>query len=394
MSFFVDPSLLGPLVFVALALSGLVAGWVWAYGAGVRAASISLASRPAQLGPYTLMEKMGEGAMGEVYRAYHRALGTWRAVKVLPYGASERERERFEKEAVLGAELRHPNSVTIYEHGEAADGTSYYAMELVEGVTLSALVERQGPLPAERVVQILLQLCDALEEAHDKGLVHRDIKPDNVLSSADGRVKLIDFGLIERVGETGRGEAVDAVVGTPLYISPEAIVAPEQVGPRSDLYALGAVAYFLLTGSPVFRGRSVVEVCGHHLHTAPERLSQVLGDETPAELERIVLDCLAKDAEQRPASAGVLRQRLRACLEREGRVPLARSPRASDGTPSRDTAAASDEAAAVDVFASTVASASLVTPLEIAFVRLARACDRLDAVPGVEARDAACRRAA
>jgi serine/threonine-protein kinase len=299
-----------------------------------------------------LAEKMGEGAMGEVYRAYHRALGTWRAVKILPRGASGREHERFEKEARLGAELRHPNSVSIYEQGEAPDGTSYYAMELVEGVTLSALVARQGRLSPERVVQILLQLCGALEEAHDRGLVHRDIKPENVLLTADGQAKLIDFGLIERVGDTGRGEAVDAVVGTPLYISPEAIVAPETVGPRSDLYGLGAVAYFLLSGAPVFRGRSVVEVCGHHLHTSPERLSVVLGEGIPAELEQIILDCLAKDAAQRPASAAALAQRLSRCLEPDEAPPC------------------------------------------IASIRAQQAFERLEAVLAAEAQGAACRRAA
>jgi eukaryotic-like serine/threonine-protein kinase len=307
-----DHSWLGPLAFAGLALCWLAIGWVCAREIAAAARpSVSMpsaANRAVWLGSYLLAEKIGAGAMGEVYRAYHCALGTWRAVKLLPRDASERERERFEKEARLGAELRHPNAVSIYEQGEA-DGTSYYAMELVDGVTLGELVDRQGPQSPERVVQILQQVCAALGAVHDKGLVHRDIKPDNVLLTTTGQAKLIDFGLVERIGEMGGG-AFDAVVGTPLYISPEAILAPETVGARSDLYGLGAVAYFLLTGSPVFRGGSVVEVCGHHLHTSPERLSAVRGDDLPAELEQIVLDCLAKDPARRPRSAVELNRRL------------------------------------------------------------------------------------
>jgi serine/threonine-protein kinase len=250
----------------------------------------------------------------------------------LPRAASERERERFEKEARLGAELCHPNAVSIYEQGEAPDGTSYYAMELVDGVTLGELVDRQGPQSPERVAQIMLQVCAALEAAHDKGLVHRDIKPDNVLLTTTGQAKLIDFGLVERIGEMGAGEAFDVVVGTPLYISPEAIVAPETVGAPSDLYGLGAVAYFLLTGSPVFGGASVAEVCGHHLHTSPERLSVARGDDMPAELEQIVLDCLAKDPARRPRSAAELSRRLALYLVATRQDEVAR---AVTGEPSR-----------------------------------------------------------
>jgi serine/threonine protein kinase len=370
MFLFFNPSWLGPLALAGLALCWLAVGWVCAREAGVvaaRSGSMPLATtRAVRLGSYVLAEKIGEGAMGEVYRAYHCVLGTWRAVKLLPRGASERERERFEKEARLGAELRHPNAVSIYEQGEAPDGTNYYAMELVDGVTLSELVDRQGPQSPERVVQILLQVCAALEVAHGQGLVHRDIKPDNVLLTATDQAKLIDFGLVERMGEIGGEGACDTVVGTPLYISPEAIVAPETVGAPSDLYGLGAVAYFLLTGAPVFRGESVVEVCGHHLHTPPEPLSAVRGDDMPAELEQIVLDCLAKDPARRPKSAAELRRRLFLCLV----------------------------AAPADAVANTVLGEAVRASSSVSFLRAQRAVDRESAVLTVEARRAACQRAA
>jgi serine/threonine-protein kinase len=316
MATLIDSTLLGSALILGLALCLMLAAWLWVQEARL-AAPVAAMARPEQLGPYRLEDKIGQGAMGEVYRAYHSTLGSWRAVKLLPRHASERDRQRFEKEARLGAALSHPNTVSIYDRGQAADGTCYYAMELLEGVSLQALVEREGPQSPERVIRILLQLCAALDEAHGLGLVHRDIKPDNVLLTGDGLgvAKLIDFGLVEQIGAMDQGHGLGSVVGTPLYLSPEAIVAPETVGARSDLYGLGAVAYFLLRGAPVFQGRSVVEVCSHHLHSAPEPLSVALGEAVPAELERIVLGCLAKDPAARPASASELRLRLERCLD-------------------------------------------------------------------------------
>jgi eukaryotic-like serine/threonine-protein kinase len=365
MALLLDSNLLGPATLASLTLGLLLAGWAWAQRTGIGLVVAGAGSNRQQVGPYTLADKIGQGAMGEVYRAWSSALGTYCAVKVLPRGASARERQRFEKEARLGAELHHPNTVSIYDRGQAGDGTCYYAMELLEGMTLQQLVERDGRQAPERVVAILTQLCAALAEAHDKGLVHRDIKPENVLLTGDAleHVKLIDFGLVERFGEVGRG--ADAVVGTPLYISPEAIVAPETVGARSDLYGLGAVAYFLLRGAPVFQGKSVVEVCSHHLHTTPERLSTALGEAIPPELERIVLDCLSKDASQRPANAVELARRLTGCLE-----------------PERDLYIDADLDDGHDA------------PLSLTFLRAARALDRLEAVLAAEARKAACQRAA
>jgi serine/threonine protein kinase len=394
MALFSNPSLLGTLALLGLALCLLAVGWAWARKAGLGALASTLAAsdvaRPAQLGPYTLADKIGAGAMGEVYRAYHSVLGTWRAVKLLPAGASQRERQRFEKEARLGGELSHPNTVSIYDRGEGQDGTCYYAMELLDGVNLHQLVEREGPQSPERAVAILLQLCAALEEAHDKGLIHRDVKPDNVLITADGSVKLIDFGLVERVGEVALGQSVGAVVGTPLYISPEAIVAPETVGAHSDLYGLGAVAYFLLTGAPVFRGRSVVEVCGHHLHTSPERLSSVLGAAIPEGLEQLVLDCLAKEAAQRPGSAAEVAQRLTHCFDDlPPRVAAARS-----GVESGPRAIVASEGSTVDALAHTLPGEAFAPPLCLAVMRAQRAFERLDAFLAAGAQTGACRRAA
>jgi len=265
-----------------------------------------------RLGPYTLGNKLGEGAMGEVYRAWNSAVGAWHAVKLLPRHASASDRRRFEKEARLGALVRHPNSVSIIEQAEERHGTCYYAMELLEGTSLQALVEREGPQPAARVARILGQLAAALAELHAQGLVHRDVKPDNVLLSSSGNelCKLIDFGLIEHVGALAEGQPEGTLIGTPLYMSPEAILAPQTVGPQSDLYALGAVGYFLLRGEPMFRASSLIEVCCHHLHSTPEPLELEPGDDCAAELERVVLDCLAKRPGDRPATSAEIARRL------------------------------------------------------------------------------------
>jgi serine/threonine protein kinase len=282
--------------------------WAWLQSSPVRTAT--------RLGPYRLEEKIGQGAMGQVYRALHVASGERRAIKLLPPDASTRDRERFEDEAKLGARIHHPNAVSIFDRGQAQDGTPYYAMELLEGTSLQALVEREGPLSATRVIPILRQLCAALEQAHGQGLVHRDIKPDNVLicRRADGseQVKLIDFGLVRRVSGGSSSAGANEVVGTPLYLAPEALTAPASVNAKSDLYALGALAYFLLRGQPVFGGRSVVEVCCQHLHATPAPLA-LPGSGIPERLERIVLDCLAKNPSERPASAAELERRLAAC---------------------------------------------------------------------------------
>jgi serine/threonine-protein kinase len=284
-----------------------------------------------------LLEKIAAGAMGEVYRARHVGTGHVRALKLLAPGAGDRERAQFDREARLGARLDHPNAAAVLDHGRAADGTRYLAMEFFRGKSLQELIEREGPQPPARVISILLQVAAALAAMHDQGLVHRDIKPSNILMRRDeggDEVKLIDFGLAKQLDEPDLhpiGEP-EPVVGTPLYISPEAISAPGAIDGRSDLYGLGAVAHYLLSGAPVFGGHSVVEVCGHHLHTPPEPLSRRVGWVIASDLEKVVLDCLAKDPAARPATARELARRLERCADADARVEASAAIQARAGT--------------------------------------------------------------
>jgi serine/threonine protein kinase len=273
------------------------------------------------LGQYTLESKISEGGMGVVWRARHALLRRPTAVKLLaPHRAGERAIRRFEREVQLTARLTHPNTVAIYDYGRTRDGVFYYAMEFLEGTDLERLVADHGPQPPGRVVHVLSQVCGALAEAHDLGLVHRDVKPANVLLSPRRNehevAKIVDFGLVKSIELDPKQVAVSAIntiTGTPLYMSPEAIQAPESVDARSDLYALGAVAWFLLVGRPPFDGNSVVEVCARHLHDKPLRPSVALGRDVPSDLEDIVLSCLEKRRELRPTDARALRSALEAC---------------------------------------------------------------------------------
>jgi eukaryotic-like serine/threonine-protein kinase len=273
-----------------------------------------------QLGQYTLEQKIGEGGMGEIFRARHAMLRRPTAIKVMTGDGSEAALRRFEKEVQLTARLTHPNTISIYDYGRTPDGRFYYAMELLDGLTLEELVARSGPQPAARVIHILLQVCGALREAHGVGLIHRDIKPANVYLCARGGVhdvvKVLDFGLVREFRSDGSvtGSNLDILVGTPLYLSPEAILTPAQLDSRADIYALGALAYVLLTGMPPFAGRTLVELCGHHLHSIPE-LPSARGIPVPGELEGVVMACLAKDPAARPQSALEVARRLRQCRD-------------------------------------------------------------------------------
>jgi serine/threonine-protein kinase len=276
-----------------------------------------------QLGQYTLEEKIGAGGMGEVYRARHAMLRRPTAIKLLRDG-SERELHRFEQEVQLTARLTHPNTISIFDYGRTPDGAFYYVMELLDGVTLEDLVARNGHQPPSRVIHTLRQVCAALREAHSAGLIHRDIKPANIFLCRHGGlpdvVKVLDFGLVKELntGSETKESSINHLVGTPLYMSPEAIASPSKVTAQSDLYALGAVGYFLLTGQPVFSGESVVEICSHHLHSVPERPSRRVATPVPADLEDILLDCLKKTPGERPASALELDRRLSACADANG----------------------------------------------------------------------------
>ncbi len=275
------------------------------------------------LGQYTLDEKLGEGGMGMVYRASHAMMRRPTAIKLVqPERAGEDCLARFELEVQQTARLTHPNTITIYDYGRTPDRVFYYAMELLDGAPLDVVVERGGPQAPGRVLRVMDMVAGALAEAHDLGLIHRDIKPANIFLSRQGGdldiAKVLDFGLVKVVNArvedvlTGGG----AVTGTPQYVAPEALTEPENVDCRIDLYALGAVGYFMLTGEHVFTG-SIIEILGHHLHTEPVPPSERLGRELPVELEALVMQCLAKNPDDRPQSAGEIHQRLAACQEIE-----------------------------------------------------------------------------
>jgi serine/threonine-protein kinase len=272
-----------------------------------------------RLGQYVLERKIGEGGMGEVYRAYHGMMRRPSALKLLhPERSGEHRLRRFEREVQLTARLTHPNTITIFDYGRTLDGVFYYAMELLDGATLERIVAVGGAQEPGRVVRILAMACGALSEAHSIGLIHRDIKPANIMLCTQGGerdvVKLLDFGLVKEleVDKETRLTGATALTGTPQYMAPESIRAPELVDARTDIYALGAVGYFLLAGTDVFEGPSILEVCSQHLHQAPQPLS-ARGVQVPPELEAIVLACLEKDPARRPQSAAALRRALEAC---------------------------------------------------------------------------------
>jgi len=275
-------------------------------------------ARARRLGQYTLLEKIGEGGMGVVYRAEHEMLRRPTAIKLLPpHIAGEQSLRRFEREAQLTARLTNPHTVSIYDYGRTPEGAFYYVMEYLDGLDLERLVRQEGPLPPGRVVHVLRQVCEALAEAHGVGLVHRDIKPANIVLSERGGIpdfaKVLDFGLVKDLtgSEDARLTREDVFAGTPQYLAPETIQDGTPSDPRSDLYALGAVAYYLLTATPVFDGRPI-EVIQSHLQVSPEPPSKRLGRPLPAKLERIVLECLEKDPGHRPESAQALMDRLAA----------------------------------------------------------------------------------
>ena len=273
-----------------------------------------------KLGQYKLKQKIGEGGNGTVYRAQHALLRRPTAIKLMnpAFASSEAARERFEHEVQITSNLSHPNTIAIYDYGQTPEGTLYYAMELLNGSTLENLIRLGGPLLPGRVIHILEQIAGSLAEAHDKNLIHRDIKPSNVILCERGGVydvvKVLDFGLVKEISQTdGNLTQANVLIGTPLYMAPEIISQPGQASPLSDIYALGAVGYFLLTARNVFEGGSAVEICAKHLNDAPVPPSQRSGIVVPTDLEGIILGCLEKDPTRRPPDAGELRSRLLTC---------------------------------------------------------------------------------
>ena len=287
----------------------------------------------SELGQYLLEERIGGGGMGEVWRARHRLLIRPAAIKLIRQralgtmsGDPELLMRRFEREARATAALTSPHTVQLYDFGVAEDGRLYYVMELLDGLDLDTMVRQHGPLPAERVVHLLRQVCAALQDAHANGLVHRDIKPANVVVSRAGHDVRFRQGARLRAGQArqparrGGKDAInlsaeDSWSGTPGYMAPEVVLGAADTDHRVDLYALGCVAYWLLTGKMVFEGESAMQVMVQHVQAEPKRPSLRTEQPIPAALEELVMECLEKEPGRRPASAEVVGERL-------GAVPL------------------------------------------------------------------------
>jgi serine/threonine protein kinase/CHASE1-domain containing sensor protein len=271
-----------------------------------------------QVGQYHLIRKLGEGGMGIVYEAEHALLRRPTAVKVIsPRAVGHQAIERFEREVKATSQLTHPNTVAVYDYGRAPRGVFYYAMEYLPGENLEQIVRATGPMPASRVVHLLRQACASLAEAHAAGLVHRDIKPANLMVCERGGIhdfiKVLDFGLVknQRAGEA-QASIAGSIVGTPHYMAPE-IVLGRGASASTDLYALGAVGYYMLTATEVYPAETLMGVIARHVSDPPDPPSARLGRLVPPALEAVLLSCLAKTATERPSSASELRERLGAC---------------------------------------------------------------------------------
>ncbi len=274
-----------------------------------------------ELGQYRLESKLGAGAMGVVYKGYHAMMRRPTAIKLLNVdGMNANSIERFEREVQITSQLNHPNTIAIYDYGRTPEGVFYYAMEFLDGINLQSLVEQYGPQPESRVIQMLLQICGSLYEAHSQGLVHRDIKPANIMLNRRGAqpdvVKVLDFGLVKDIHRDKQSAVEDkGLSGTPLYLSPEAIQSPNLIDACSDLYAVGAVGYFLLTGQTVFDATSVVDLLQKHITDQPIPPSQVPGTQVSGELEHVILSCLEKSRARRPQTARELAAFLSRCIQ-------------------------------------------------------------------------------
>jgi serine/threonine-protein kinase len=304
----------------------VLTAWIGArvvYGLG------TAVKRAREMGSYRLTEQLGEGGMGEVWRAEHRMLARPAAIKLVKpdmLGAIDEAQRlqtlaRFEREAQATALMHSSHTIELYDFGVTDDGTFYYVMELLDGFDLETLVQRFGPVPAERAVHVLCQVCDSLAEAHDSGLIHRDIKPANIYLCRYGRradvAKVLDFGMVKARDDGASDEmkltTQQTAFGTPAFMAPEQVMGEADIDGRTDIYAVGCVAYWLLTGRYVFPAANVHAMMALHLREEPEPPSNHSPMPIPDALDELVLACLAKDRADRPQSADDLASRLAAC---------------------------------------------------------------------------------
>jgi serine/threonine-protein kinase len=304
--------------FLVVAMAYVGARVLHALGTEVRKAR--------ELGSYRLLERIGAGGMGEVWRASHRLLARPAAIKLIrpsaspEMGAADEVKQRFEREAQAIARLRSPHTVNLFDFGVADDGTFYYVMELLEGLDAERLVRDFGPLPAERVIYLVLQMCHSLSEAESVGLVHRDIKPANIVVCRYGEdydfIKLLDFGIVKALNTPATHHpsammtAAHTVRGTPAFIAPEQALDAATVDHRADIYAVGCVAYWLLTGELVFTSDSPMGLVMKHAHTPPARPSSRTELPIPRALDDLIMSCLEKNPADRPQRARELARRL------------------------------------------------------------------------------------
>ncbi len=299
-------------------------------------------SKARRIGSYQLVERIGVGGMGEVWKAKHRMLARPSAIKLIrpeklgSCGSSSlRIVERFEREVQATARLSSPHTIQVYDFGTTEDGNLYYVMEILDGIDLRTLVQRHGPVPSCRAIHFLRQACHSLAEAHADGLVHRDIKPANVFTCRNGLdydfVKVLDFGLVKEDERVAPGstpltqEGFQA--GTPDFMAPEMVANAHEIDARADLYALGCVAYWLVTGQLVFEGKTPMAVLVQHARVEPTPPSLRTEMQIPTQLERIILACLRKDPTQRPGSAFELAERLTDAARGDGSWTAARAER-------------------------------------------------------------------
>ncbi len=295
------------LLVLLLVLSGL------AFHSSRRAESLEqTVAEGERLGQYTLIERIGEGGLGVVYRARHARLRRPTAVKLLKSEAvTPPALRRFEREVQQTAELTHPNTIAVYDYGRSESGTFYYAMEYLSGITVGELLAREGKVPLARTLYILRQLLGSLEEAHGVGLIHRDVKPANVMINHRGGrfdvVKVLDFGLAKEIDPGPESDITERglVGGTALYIAPERLAESGRPDGRSDLYAVGVMAFLMLTGREPYGGETPVEICAATIGSPVPRVSDDWG-EVPPRVDGLVFDCMAKDPKDRPASAAKL----------------------------------------------------------------------------------------